>query len=94
MDHYQDVVNYVERIVSALKRDSCEEITKALSQNVDWSDGWEKVSAQLCYNAFEAATAISIGVVLSVLFDQGVVDIPESSPAYLKLLDFRHDPPE
>lgn len=94
MDSIQNITEYVTKIISAMKSNSSDAVAKMLANGVDWADGWERVSAQLSYNAFETATAVAIEIVISILAEQGVIDIPKSPPNYLQILDFRSDPQE
>lgn len=79
----------VEKIVSEALQQNLDFISNGIAANVNWADGPEKASAQMAVNAVDVSMKLSVQMILTILYQTGVLEPPESISIHPKLTVIR-----
>lgn len=64
-------------------------ISNGIAEGVDWTDGPERAAAQMSVNAIKVSMRLSVQMVLNVLYETEVLEIPERMEEVPHLLVIR-----
>lgn len=77
----------VEEIVACKIAENQEMVTRGLSANLDWDDGWEQTVSRAVTNAVRVSTQLSIQITLDLLLQTGLFHLsPDAVQPDLVLL--------
>lgn len=88
MDH-EKISQVVENAVLSAFQENQDYVTKGLAEGLDWADGWEKTLSRAVFNAVHVSTRPSVQMALTILYETGVLEPPESISTCPKLTVIR-----
>lgn len=60
-------------------------VTSSIADGVNWDDGWEKAASQMVINSVNVSMRLSVQMVMTILYDTGVLKAPETPEEFPQL---------